>query len=77
MKKARGYFAANITVKDADSRSDPPVGPELVELAREAWSKGHFAKRWNPLVARKVDGIWMAPEMCDRYVSCASLIHHF
>ncbi|OAF58525.1 hypothetical protein VC83_04909 [Pseudogymnoascus destructans] len=64
-RKAHGYFVTNITVKDADARTYPPIGPELLELARKAWSNGHIAKRWNPEVARFVDGIWMAPDMCD------------
>ncbi|OBT84393.1 hypothetical protein VE02_06741 [Pseudogymnoascus sp. 03VT05] len=65
VKKASGYFAANITVKDADARTDPPIGPELLEQAQDARSNGHISKRWNPEVARKVDEIWMAPDMCD------------
>ncbi|KFY29613.1 hypothetical protein V494_08611 [Pseudogymnoascus sp. VKM F-4513 (FW-928)] len=64
-RKSRPYLNTNITVKDADARTDPPIGPELSEYARKACRSGQIAKRWNPEVARRVDGIWMAPERCD------------
>jgi hypothetical protein len=63
-------------VNDANARTDPPVGPELLELARKAQDNGQIAGRWNPEVARFVGGIWMAPDVCDRYVDRA-LLHLF
>lgn len=68
MRKKNCHFDVNVTVKDADARTDPPLGPELLELAQKAQANGQIAKRWNPEVARFVDRIWMAPDKCDKYV---------
>ncbi|OBT63755.1 hypothetical protein VE03_06947 [Pseudogymnoascus sp. 23342-1-I1] len=64
-RKNNCHFSTNVTVKDADARTDPPVGPELRALAEEAQQNGQIAKRWSTEAARRVDGIWMAPEICD------------
>ena len=74
MRKKNSHFDVDVTVKDADARTYPPPGPELLELAQKAKAKGQIAKRWNPEVARRVDKIWMAPDKCDKYVAQASLI---
>ncbi|KFY90370.1 hypothetical protein V498_06017 [Pseudogymnoascus sp. VKM F-4517 (FW-2822)] len=65
VRKVHRHLSTNITVKEADARTDPPVGPELLALAITARNNGRIAKRWNPEVARFVDGIWMAPDKCD------------
>ncbi|KFY37505.1 hypothetical protein V495_07155 [Pseudogymnoascus sp. VKM F-4514 (FW-929)] len=64
-RKNHSHFDTGITVNDANARTDPPVGPELLELARKAQDNGQIAGRWNPEVARFVGGIWMAPDVCD------------
>lgn len=74
MRQNNRHFAVNVTVKDADARTDPPLGPELLELAQKAQANGQIAKRWKAEVARRVDRIWMAPDKCDKYVAHASLI---
>ncbi|KFY32355.1 hypothetical protein V493_00282 [Pseudogymnoascus sp. VKM F-4281 (FW-2241)] len=64
LRKHRSPLVTNITIKDADARTDPPMGPDLLALAQRAWCH-QFPERWNPEVARFVDGKWLAPDMCD------------
>jgi hypothetical protein len=65
-RKPRGL--TNITISDADARSIPPPGLELLEKVNSAKATGEVPILYNSSVIRCVDGKWMAPQMCERCV---------
>ena len=65
-RKPRGF--TNITISDADTRSIPPPGPELLEKVDGAKAIGEVPMLYDSSVIRYVDGKWMAPQRCDRCV---------
>lgn len=65
-RKRRGL--TNITISDADARSIPLPGPELLEKVDVAKATGKVPKLYKSSVIRYVDGKWMAPQMCERCV---------
>jgi hypothetical protein len=64
--KPRGL--TDITISDANARSFPPPGPELLKKVDGAKAAGEVPKLYDSSVIRYVDGKWMAPQMCDRCV---------
>jgi hypothetical protein len=65
-RKPRGL--TGITISEADARSIPPPGPELLMKVDTAKAIGEVPVLYNSSVIRYVDGKWMAPQMCDRCV---------
>jgi hypothetical protein len=65
-RKPRGL--TNITISDADARSTPPLGPELLQKVNDAKATGEVPMLYDSSVIRYVDGKWMAPQMCERCV---------
>jgi hypothetical protein len=65
-RKPRGL--TNITISDADARSIPPPGPELLGKVDGAKATGEVPVLYDSSVIRYVDGKWMAPQMCERCV---------
>jgi hypothetical protein len=65
-RKPRGL--TNITISDADARSIPPPGPELLEKVDVAKSTGEVPMLYNSSVIRYVDGKWMTPQICEKCV---------
>lgn len=55
-----------IPIEDADRRSIPPAGPELLALGKNYQQRGMLPKVYAPSVLRLVDGVWYAPQMCNR-----------
>jgi hypothetical protein len=54
----------DITVPKGDQRSQPQPGPELLRMVEEAKSRGELAKIYDSSVVRRINGEWMAPQMC-------------
>ncbi len=55
-------------ISDADARSVPPPGPELLKKIDIAKTTGEVPILYDSSVIRYVDGKWMVPQMCDRFV---------
>lgn len=66
-RKPRGL--SKITISEANARSNPPPGPELLEKVYRAKEKGEVPQVHDSSVVRLVDGKWMAPQMCNRYIN--------
>lgn len=64
-RKPRGL--SKITIHEANARSNPPLGPELIEKVESAKANGEVPMVYDSSVVRYVDGKWMAPQMCNRY----------
>jgi hypothetical protein len=66
IKTGRPKNLSDITIEDANQRSQPLPGPELLRLVDEAKSRGEIPKLYDSMVVRFVDGAWMAPQKCKR-----------
>jgi len=69
-RKPRGL--TDITISDADARSTPPPGRELLQKVNDAKGTGEVPMLYDSSVIRYVDGKWMVPQMCERcvYMQC-------
>ena len=65
--KRGSHLTTDITLQDADDRTLPSVGPELLDLVQKARDDDILPKLWNCNVIRLVDELWLAPDMCDKY----------
>lgn len=66
-RKPRGL--TSVSIGEADARSNPPPGPELLGKVDSAKASGEVPILYDSSVVRYVDGKWMAPQMCNRSVS--------
>jgi hypothetical protein len=66
-RKPRGL--TNVSISEADTRSIPPPGPELLEKVDSAKTTGEIPMLYDSSVVRYIDGKWMIPQMCNRSVS--------
>lgn len=65
-RKPRGL--TNVSISEADAKSIPPPGPELLEKVNSAKVTSEVPMLYNSSVVRYVDGKWMVPQMCARFV---------
>lgn len=56
----------HITISEGDRKSQPQPGTELVQMVEEAKIRGELAKIYDSSVVRRINGEWMAPQMCNR-----------
>jgi hypothetical protein len=56
----------NITISEGDRRSQPQPGTELLQMVEEAKIRGELAKIYDSSIVRRINGEWMAPQMCNR-----------
>lgn len=57
-------YLTDILISEADSRSIPSPGPELLKKVEEARENHEFPAILDSSVLRFIDGMWMAPQMC-------------
>ncbi|KAI9743397.1 MAG: hypothetical protein M1818_003244 [Claussenomyces sp. TS43310] len=55
-----------VTLEEADMRSFPVPGPDLLAIVAMLKQEGSLPKVHDPSVLRLVDGDWMAPQMCAK-----------
>jgi hypothetical protein len=55
----------NISIEDANVRSNPLPGPELTQLAEQARRCGALPGYVDISAARLIDGKWMLPAVCQ------------
>jgi hypothetical protein len=65
-RKPRGL--TDILVSEADIQSIPPPGAELLREVGRAKSAGEVPMIYDSSVIRYINGKWMVPQMCDRFV---------
>lgn len=65
-RKKAVYGITNISILGADQISQPLPGGELLRMVEDAKNRGEIPKNCNSGVVRRVDGKWMAPQMCKR-----------
>lgn len=63
-----------MTVSDADAKSSPLPGPELLKQVKEAKIRGEVPQAYHSATIRLVDDKWMVPQMCNEYVKNPRLL---
>ena len=54
------------TISEGDLRSLPQPGTELLRMVEDAKNRRELAMIYDASVVRRINGEWMAPQMCKR-----------